>query len=258
MMRRISISGLMIAGLMAMGLGFANPAQAAATLTVVPGGIKVDGMVGPPTQDVVFCRPTATLLGCANGSPRLGGLFQSFANDTYVEGSDVASLSGTGATTLPAGTYTVVIRDLDPNAPVSFLASRTNVVIGSGTPSESSPQPQTLSLSINTVDGSTSLTINTVDGSTCRQSSESAFAGTWINLPAADDCTPPASRAGATLLGWATNPNFPVDIAQRQIDNGWGAYEMFNDEGRLTAVFIPAGGATYLSGDGNLFAIWSK
>lgn len=33
---------------------------------------------------------------------------------------------------------------------------------------------------------------------------------------------------------------------------------MFNDEGRLTAVFIPAGGATFLSGDGNLFAIWSE
>jgi len=59
-------------------------------------------------------------------------------------------------------------------------------------------------------------------------------------------------------LGWATNPNFPVDIAQRQIDNGWGAYQMLNGEERITAVFIPAGGPTLLSGDGNLFAIWSE
>jgi len=102
------------------------------------------------------------------------------------------------------------------------------------------------------------LSINTVDGSSCSQSSESGFAGSWIDLPVADDCTAPATKPEATLLGWATDANFPVEIAQRQINNGWGAYEMFNDEGRLTAVFIPAGGATFLSGDGNLFAIWSE
>jgi hypothetical protein len=28
------------------------------------------------------------------------------------------------------------------------------------------------------------------------------------------------------ILGWATYEEFPVDIAQRQIDNGWGAYEI--------------------------------
>jgi hypothetical protein len=59
------------------------------------------------------------------------------------------------------------------------------------------------------------------------------------------------------LLGWATSPNFPVEIAKRQVDNGWGAYETFNADGQLTGVFIPAGGATFLSTSGNLFPIWS-
>ena len=59
------------------------------------------------------------------------------------------------------------------------------------------------------------------------------------------------------MLGWATSPNFPVEIAKRQVDNGWGAYETFNADGQLTGVFIPAGGATFLSTSGNLFPIWS-
>jgi hypothetical protein len=101
------------------------------------------------------------------------------------------------------------------------------------------------------------LSLNPQDGTTCTNSSESGTGGTWITLPGASDCTPPASKPGATLLGWATSPDFPVEIAQRQVDNGWGAYETFNADGQLTGVFIPAGGATFLSGSGNLFPIWS-
>ena len=237
-MRKISISGLVIVGLMAMGLGFANPTHAAGTLTVVPGGIQVDGLAGGAT--VHFCATSVLATACGPLTPLSYG---SNVNGTYTAGSQVV-LDGAGFVPLPAGTYTISI----------FASSAStgleNVTIGSGggeTSSESTPQPQTVALSI-----------NTVDGSTCRQSAESGFAGTWVKLPGADDCTPPSSRAGSTLLGWATNPNFPVDIAQRQVSNGWGAYETFNDQGQLTAVFIPAGGSTYLSGDGNLFAIWSN
>jgi hypothetical protein len=77
-------------------------------------------------------------------------------------------------------------------------------------------------------------------------------------LPEANDCTPPASKPNANLLGWATSPNFPVSIAKRQVDNGWGAYETFNDAGQLSGVFIPAGGATLISAAGKLYAIWSE
>jgi len=113
--------------------------------------------------------------------------------------------------------------------------------------SSSSAAPQTFELSL-----------TPADGTTCANSSESGSAGTWVNVPAANDCAPPASKPNATLLGWATSPDFPVAIAQRQVDNGWGAYETFNDAGQLTGVFIPAGGATLVSAPGKLYAVWSE
>jgi hypothetical protein len=96
------------------------------------------------------------------------------------------------------------------------------------------------------------------DGTTCTNSAQSGTAGGWLNLPSANDCTPPAAKAGATLLGWATTPDFPVAIAQRQVNNGWGAYESYNDAGQITAVFIPAGQAIFLSGANTLYAIWNQ
>jgi len=103
-------------------------------------------------------------------------------------------------------------------------------------------------------------TINliTSDGAQCTQRDVSAPRGLWVELPAAADCSPPTSQPTATLLGWATNADFPVDIAQRQVNNGWGAYQTFNDDGKLTGVFIPAGGATFVSNSTNLYPIWSE
>jgi len=97
------------------------------------------------------------------------------------------------------------------------------------------------------------------DGVRCDFGSVEASIGSWIELPSASDCsvTPRAgdTSEGAALLGWATRADFPVGIAQRQIDNGWGAYETYNDDGQLTGVFIPAGGFTQISGATNLFPI---
>jgi len=102
------------------------------------------------------------------------------------------------------------------------------------------------------------LVLTSNDGSRCNVSSQGAVAGTWVTLPGAKNCIPPASKPDATLLGWSTSPDFPVDLAQRQVDNGWGTYEIFNDAGRITAVFIPAGRATFLSGTNTLYAIWNN
>jgi len=60
------------------------------------------------------------------------------------------------------------------------------------------------------------------------------------------------------LLGWATFEGFPQDIADRQVANGWGAYETFDEDGNLTGVFIPAGGSTFISGATRLYPIWSN
>ncbi|HEV8023977.1 MAG TPA: hypothetical protein VGP37_03715, partial [Candidatus Nanopelagicales bacterium] len=105
------------------------------------------------------------------------------------------------------------------------------------------------------------LTLTMPAGLACSAPTSDA-SGTWIQLPAANECSDDASNTGRSgevdgLLGWATTPDFPTDIAQRQVDNGWGAYEMFDESGSLSAVFIPAGGWTQASSDTSLFPIWS-
>ena len=102
------------------------------------------------------------------------------------------------------------------------------------------------------------LSLTPTEGTQCTNSSQSGISGTWITLPGPNNCTPPASKPSAKLLGWATSPNFPVGIAKRQVDNGWGAYETFNADGQLTSVFIPAGGSTLVSAAGKLYTIWSE
>jgi len=101
------------------------------------------------------------------------------------------------------------------------------------------------------------LTFSDAFGVSCVRNSSST-AGSWLALPAADDCSSPLGISNARFLGWATNPDFPVAIAQRQVDNGWGAYEIFDANGQLAAVFIPAGGATQLTSPGALYAIWKN
>jgi hypothetical protein len=107
------------------------------------------------------------------------------------------------------------------------------------------------------VEVSLSLDLATSDASCTEGSAVTGFAGAWMTLPGADDCTS-QTTPDANLLGWATTADFPVAIAQRQIDNGWGAYELFNEEGRMTAVFIPAGQATFVSGPNSLHPIWAS
>jgi len=98
------------------------------------------------------------------------------------------------------------------------------------------------------------------EGMRCDFGSVEASLGSWIQLPAASDCSiaPRAGGEDPSLLGWATSEDFPVAIAQRQVDNGWGAYETFNDDGQLTGVFIPAGNSTLVTNDTNLYPIWSE
>jgi len=105
------------------------------------------------------------------------------------------------------------------------------------------------------------LTLTMPTGLACSAPTSDA-SGTWIQLPAANECNDDASSTGRSgeadeLLGWATTPDFPTDIAQRQVNNGWGAYELFDESGALSAVFIPAGGWTQASSDTSLFPIWS-
>jgi len=84
----------------------------------------------------------------------------------------------------------------------------------------------------------------------------------WLTLPSASECVWTAESTETSndlqLLGWATTQDFPVSIAQRQVDNGWGAYELKNGDDRITAVFIPAGGAAAITADTRLFPVFSN
>jgi hypothetical protein len=111
------------------------------------------------------------------------------------------------------------------------------------TGSSSSPATQTETLNL-----------DNNSGVTCANSTVTGTRGQWVTMPGLDDCTV-AGQADARVLGWATRGNFPVNIARRQVDNGWGAYEWINDEGEVLGVFIPAGGVTFLSNSNRLYPI---
>jgi len=80
--------------------------------------------------------------------------------------------------------------------------------------------------------------------------------GSWVTLPTPTSA--PATSPNAIFLGWATYQGFPVEIAQRQIDNGWGAYETFYENGSLRGVFIPAGGSACIAAPGGMYPVWSE
>lgn len=140
------------------------------------------------------------------------------------------------------GSAQIVLGDTNPGSPPTLGSNRTTWTVTIVARSTSSPPPQVLDL-----------TLFPGDEAVCSVSDVSGVEGTWTSVPDSTSC----SKAGETLVGWATSEGFPVDIAQRQVDNGWGAYEIFGASGALSAVFIPAGGSTMLSAPGRLYAIWS-
>ena len=113
---------------------------------------------------------------------------------------------------------------------------------GSGGSSASSPGAQY------------ALNFNANDGTCTTPHTARVTASEWIQVPDEEQC----SRSGHSLLGWATSPNFPTTIAQRQKDSGWGAYVLTNESGSIASVFIPAKGWTVVSGDNTLYAIWGR
>jgi len=102
------------------------------------------------------------------------------------------------------------------------------------------------------------VTLDQITSEVLRTWASTATVGSWKELPESSDITGVDENAGKTFLGAATTPDFPVDIAQRQVDNGWGAYETFNEDGELTSVFIPAGKPMNINGPTHLYAIWGN
>ena len=184
-----------------------------------------------------------------NSSRGGGGAGGSYANPEFVTGSaafaTATGVEGSGGEGGADGTSSG-----NGESGQSGLVTITFIIIPTPSTESSASAPRAISLDF---------TLPT--GIECRFDSVEASLGSWIELPSANDCTITDTRAtdsDPTLLGWATNADFPIDIAQRQVDNGWGAYETFNSDGQLTGVFIPAGGYTLLSNDTNLYPIWAN
>lgn len=79
---------------------------------------------------------------------------------------------------------------------------------------------------------------------------------TWQALPESGDVVGVGENEGKVFLGVATTPEFPVAIAQRQVDNGWGAYQRFDENGEVASVFIPAGGSMFVWTQPRLYSVW--
>ena len=102
------------------------------------------------------------------------------------------------------------------------------------------------------------LTLEPAEGSICTVASVTGRVNTWVSLPPATSCRPIDENSPSVLLGWATVKNFPVEIAQRQIDFGMGAYELTDDSGAITGVFIPSDGSAFIVAPNRLYAVWSE
>ena len=160
-------------------------------------------------------------------------------------GTSLASALGTTSPNLDAASYFFEKRDTNFSS-ASFVVPPTQ----NDEPSPSTPD----SSPAQSIDFEWELPA----GVACSGSQGEAPLGTWTSLPGSNDCTPPTAMPSVNLLGWATSEGFPQRIAERQVSNGWGAYETFDEDGNLTGVFIPAGGSTFISGATRLYPIWSN
>jgi len=268
-LNHIKISSIVAAGVLGLASLIAAPsAQASVTFNVANCQAALNGQVfdvpsGTQNFSVTFTAGGCTRTANAGVAPKLaiGTSADPAVGDSVVTFSGQLQLQSTGGPgtdgqiggsnlgqVITDGSYIIFFKYW-PSAGATTSGSFTVRVGGSGGSTTSSePEPRTETLSL----------MNEDSGATCVNSSVTGTFGTWVDLPAASDCTPPASKPGATLLGWATFPDFSVEIAQRQIDNGWGAYQTFNAEEQLTGVFIPAGGPTELTAPGKLYPIWSE
>jgi hypothetical protein len=227
-------------------------ATAAATATFLEGTTDVTFTISSANQSITAAAsPTSLAPGATAALTHSGSSGSGAITWALTSGVGVCTLSITTVTAIAPGlcVLTVTIAADSTYETASSSVTITVVTPGGegGMSSTPTAAPQIFELSL-----------APEDGTVCSKSSEAGTFGTWLALPGANDCTPPAIKPNAKLLGWATSPDFPVAIAKRQVDNGWGAYETFNDSGRLTGVFIPAGKAAFLSGPGKLYTIWSE
>ena len=227
----------------------AVPASAA----TAPASITVSGCTTTPAVDatsVAWTSATDTLTVVNNCSVGIILYAVSGGIQNSVGG---APSNSTGATSALGSDVTAIrIRQTGPiTNPVLATLSATSPSSGGGgggssSSAASAPVLETLTLAVST--GST----------TCTSGSPTGYTGSWLQLPAANACSQsgPNANPNAKLLGWATDPIFPVSVAQEIVDLKYGPIDG-NFHG-MRMIFIPAGGWTFVSGSNTLYPIWSS
>ena len=235
--------------------GFGVPASASSDSGAITdlgnGTVKVEYSVASPTSNRVYICALSPC-GIATYTYVLGQIPAAPmpASGGVIQAGDAVLIPPLTTEPLPAGNYFMTLQN-----GLSVLAANISVTIGAGGGGGGGASSGTAA---NTpVEVSLSLDLGASGASCTEGSAATGTTGSWLKLPGAGDCSS-KTEPKATLLGWATTADFPVEIAQRQIKNGWGAYEMFDSEGRMTAVFIPAGQATFVSGPNSLHPVWAK
>lgn len=225
-----------------------GPAQAAASVVSNGDGTITTSGLG---SSALYMCPTSVAAASCNGSAATGSVtvYVVTYNGVVGVGSTVLANAGAGGftTTLPAGTYNTAI-----GTGGGTTAALSNVVIsgtanGGSSGGASAIAPVAASLVLDA----------SLDVAVCKDGADVAgYVGQWVMLPGQGDCSLPG-KAGVTLLGWSTSAAFPVAVAQRQADKGWGAYEITDENGNVTAVFVPAGHEAFVTGSNTLYPIWS-
>ena len=211
--------------------------SALATATIASGDVPTSA----GTVTVNFSSPAAVTAGeqyailvttTANGS---GGHYYKWNYDSSATYSGGSGLDDRGS----GGAWQTVSHE---------FSLRTYVTVASGSSSGSSRAvPATVDVNLG---------LSAEDGSVTSSWTAPTVVGTWKQLPESTNVVGAGDNLGKVFLGVATTEDFPVQIAQRQVDNGWGVYEIYSDDGRLSSVFIPAGGWAHVTAQPRLFPVW--
>jgi len=243
-------------------VGFAAPSHANTTVTVT-GTYANSAWTGVNVSPSAVVGQTVTIDVGTTGRNELRFvsdlLYSDFGGETcggkgcYVEGDEDPE---TFQILPSAANSTVEVKDAS--------ASEPRPTIGSFTITYSSPSNGSVETAVDPAPALVTLQVLDAMDDTWAPATERGLVGwektvpvnTWQPLPESADVVGIGEDEGKVFLGVATTTDFPVDVAQRQVDNGWGTYEMFDDEGDLESVFIPAGGSMFVWTQPRLYAVW--
>lgn len=232
----------------------------------VQGNSNVGGLVGSQSNSTITdTYASGAVTASASGGGLVGGTTSPTVTDSYWDTDTSLSTSqgGTGKTTAELQDITTfgtwdIASGFDASSTWGICSAVNDgypFLTGAYSSDPCSSGGIGASGSLETI---YTLTLQPAEGTTCSVASVSGLKNTWVDLPTADACTPPESAPESVLLGWSTRQGFPVDIAQRQVTGGMGAYELTDESGIVTNIFIPSGGSAFIVAPNRLYAVWSE